>query len=112
MCSQALARQIADAVAAEAKRVLEGKLEAVILYGSYARGDFDAESDIDIMVRIACAKEELRNYRYRFVPIASALSLEYGVTVSVTTVDAGTFYRYHRHLPYYENVEREGIKIA
>ena len=88
------------------------KLESVILYGSYARGDYDDDSDIDIMVRVICTRDQLENYRHILSDVASGLSLEYNVMVSVSVVDTETFNRYRRHLPYFENVEREGIKIA
>lgn len=42
------------------------KLDAVILYGSYARGDFDAESDIDIMVRVKLSQQDLKKYQWEF----------------------------------------------
>lgn len=34
----------------EVKRVLGEDMDKVIVYGSYARGDYDEHSDIDIMV--------------------------------------------------------------
>lgn len=36
------------------------RLKAVILYGSYARGDFRPDSDIDIMILVDLADEEIR----------------------------------------------------
>ena len=32
--------------------VFGNKLIKIVLFGSYARGDFDAESDIDVMVMV------------------------------------------------------------
>lgn len=39
------------------------KIECIILYGSYARGDFDLESDVDIMVLLNCNQEEIKEKR-------------------------------------------------
>ncbi len=36
------------------KAVIKSDLSEVILYGSYARSDFDEESDVDIVVNISC----------------------------------------------------------
>ncbi len=112
MCTQDQLQIITETVASQAKQRLGEKLDAVVLYGSYARGDFNGDSDIDIMVRVICTKDQLHNYRHVLSDIASDLSLEHDITVSISVVDSETFYRYRRHLPYFENIEREGVRIA
>lgn len=112
MCTKSQLNIVTSSVADEAKRVFGAILDAVVLYGSYARGDNDDESDIDIMVRINCSQEELKKYRFILSSFTSALSVENDVTVSVVIVDTPTYERYKHHLPFYENVEREGLKIA
>ena len=103
-----LSQRVADA----AREIAGEKLEEVMLFGSYARGDYDDESDVDYIVVINCPAEELSKYSEQLCYPASRLSLEYGVTVSISVADSGSFIRYKRHLPFYENVEREGIKIT
>lgn len=112
MCTKSQLNIITTAVADEAKRLLGDKLDAVVLYGSYARGDYDDESDIDIMVRVDCKQEERFDYSRMFTRLISDLSLEHDVTVSLNIVDSYTFNRYRNYLPFYKNVEREGVKIA
>ena len=51
----------------EAKRIFGNKLRAVILYGSYARGDFEPDSDIDIMVLLDIPVEQLPEARKKCV---------------------------------------------
>ena len=53
------------------------KLDEVWLYGSYARGDFDAESDIDIMALVDLPKEQLAMYRRKVSDLSSELDLKY-----------------------------------
>ena len=112
MCTENELNIISNAIVNEAKNALGDSLDAVILYGSYARGDYDDESDIDIMIRINCPKEALNKYKQLFIKLASELSLNYGIEVSLSLTDSATFNRYKNHLPFYESIESEGIKIA
>ncbi len=112
MCSQEQLAGIAVLLAEETKKILGEKLDAIVLYGSYARGDYDAESDVDIMVRVLCEQDELSFYRKAFNKLAGRLSIENDISIFITLVDSSSFEKYKSHLPFYENVEREGVKIA
>ena len=112
MCDQSQLTAVLDEIANTAREVLSDSLESVILYGSYARGDFDEESDIDIMIRIDCERERLNDIKQTFIKIANALSLKHDVEIPLSLIDTATYNRYKNHLPYYENIEREGIRIA
>ena len=41
-----------------AKKILENNLSKLIVYGSYARGDYKENSDIDVMILTPFSKEE------------------------------------------------------
>ena len=43
----------------ELRRILGDKLTKIIVYGSYARGDFRENSDIDIMILVKMSDEEI-----------------------------------------------------
>ena len=94
------------------EKIFEGKLEAVILYGSYARGDYDEESDIDIMALVDFDKAELAKYRRKVSEFACDIDIEYDVLLSVKLQDKVTFEKYKSALPYYINVAREGVEIV
>ena len=41
-------------------KIYGDKLRTIILYGSYARGDFGPDSDIDIMILVDLSDDEIR----------------------------------------------------
>ena len=87
-------------------------VKACWLYGSYARGDQDDQSDVDILITVNAQEEQLRGLRRTVAIINSRLSLKYDVTVSITLKSAASFDRYAEYVPYYQNVRREGLIYA
>lgn len=112
MCTQNQLEKIKQTVVCKAKNVLKEKLVSVILYGSYARGDYDSESDIDIMVVADVPSEECWNYNARLIEEIIELELESEKVISIHVVQADNFNRYRNALPFYRNVAEEGISIA
>ena len=47
---------------AEIQKIYDLHLKSVILYGSYARGDYTPESDVDIMILVDLPDDELDQY--------------------------------------------------
>jgi len=85
-------------------------IQDAFLYGSYARGDFDEGSDVDILLTVDADPEELSRRRRDVSGVSSDLSLKHDVTVSVTVKPREQFYKYSEILPFYRNVLREGIR--
>lgn len=91
--------------------LLSDKIEKIILYGSYARGDFTSESDIDIMVLLNCEEEELWQYREEISKIASRISLENDIEVSLLLKSKTFFEKWEDILPFYQNIRKEGVVL-
>lgn len=106
--------KILTSIALYAKETFKDKLEAVILYGSYARGDYDDSSDIDVMVLVNMDREALRQYEDGFDELASTLSLEDKdcTTVSLIVDSWPHVSRWLPVIPFYKNVMREGVRIS
>lgn len=94
------------------KDIIPARISRVYLYGSYARGDFDEESDIDILMTVDMSSEELRHYRNLLAGVNSKLSLKYNVTVSIVLKPDDQFDKFSSFMPYYQNVVREGVRYA
>ena len=68
-------KNITHSVALSAKEIFGESLISVILYGSYARGDYDIESDVDIMLLVDLPKAGQQDYRKKIIELSSNLSL-------------------------------------
>ena len=95
----------------QVKKILGDKLTKVILYGSYARGDYRKNSDIDIMVLTALTDDEIRKMKKEIFNLAFDYQMEYGVDISVIIKNEEHFNYWLGALPFYDNVQREGVVL-
>lgn len=95
----------------EVKRVLGKDMDKVIVYGSYARGDYDENSDIDIMVLTSRLEKEIKPVEYELYDVAFDFFMEYDIDISVIVKNKDHFNYWLGALPFYDNVEREGVVI-
>lgn len=86
-----------------------GSMEA-ILFGSYARGDADAESDIDVMVLVDSSRQDISQKTWEISSVAADLLLSQGVMVSPIVENRRYFQDNIGFLPFYQNVAREGVR--
>lgn len=104
-------QNIVTLFAKEVKRVLGKNMDKVIVYGSYARGDYDEHSDLDIMVLVSCPEEDIKPFEYELYDVAFDFFMEYGIEISVIVKNKEHFNCWLGALPFYDNVEREGVVI-
>ena len=109
--AQPYINEISEKVLQAAKDTLGEKLDRVILYGSYARGDYDHESDIDFIVIANVPHEEAGRWRDRIYDKIPCIDLDYDIMVSVKVTGSTIFNEYMDTLPYYMNLVKEGIVL-
>ena len=54
----------------------------VILFGSYARGDYEEGSDIDVMFLVNTSRNEIAQKNWQIGNVAGDLLIEYGILLS------------------------------
>ena len=85
------------------------RLHDVVLYGSYARGDYDDESDIDLLVILNDASINTYAEIFRITDVEADMTLKYGIPISPLPV---AYSRYlNSPMPVYQEVRREGIRL-
>jgi predicted nucleotidyltransferase len=109
MCSQSALNEFTSKVVAAARKSLGDKLDRVILYGSYARGDKDNDSDIDIMVLANIQSEDQWRERNKIREILSNIELDYDIVLSLNVTDCATFNKFLRVEPFFQNILRDGV---
>jgi UTP:GlnB (protein PII) uridylyltransferase len=100
-----------SALSQEVKQALTAlygdRLDRVILYGSYARGDFHAESDVDYLVVLKDNNFRQSQETDRFWDLTWDTWLRYGVWLSIRAVFVEKYQQ--SDLFFYRNVRHEGI---
>ena len=87
------------------------KLKQIILYGSHARGDFNSESDIDVMVLVEMADDEIIMNREEIMELGAELSYDNDTMISIIVKDIDHFNSWLPVYPFYENIMKEGVEV-
>ena len=103
--------EIIMSFARKVRRILGKNLKQVILYGSYARGDYTEDSDIDIMVLTTLTDKEIEQIETEIYDLAFDYLMDYGVDISVVIKNEEQFNYWLGALPFYDNVRKEGMVL-
>jgi predicted nucleotidyltransferase len=93
-------------------RILFGnKLSDIILYGSYARGDYNEYSDVDVMILLEMDRVEAKKSLGRICEIASEIDIKHDVFLSPIIRSIYDFNKLKKLPGFYNNVMREGVSV-
>lgn len=95
----------------EVKEALGINLSKIILYGSYARGEQRDNSDVDIMILTSLSDDEIKKVEPKIFDLAFQYEMKYFVDISVIVKNEEHFRYWLGALPFYDNVEREGVVL-
>jgi len=112
MCNKSTLNLITSKVVQAARKSLGVKLDRVILYGSYARGDYDDESDLDIIVLANIPNEDQGRESRKIRRTLDYIDLDHDVFLSLCVIDCATFNKYSNDLPFYMNVIKDGVILS
>lgn len=94
--------------------ILGNRVKKIILYGSYARGDFNESSDIDIMILTDLTDDEIIEYREKVWDYAYDLEFDnnFDIQLSPLVKNIDKFNYWLEALPFYMNVQKEGVVLS
>lgn len=95
----------------QVKEILGNRLKKVILYGSYARGDYNEKSDVDLMLLTDLTFEEIERYRDDISDIAFDIELKTGIIISPVIKNIDNYNSRINIIPFYKNVQMEGVVL-
>ncbi len=101
-------------LAAEAKSIYGDKLKEVILFGSCARGDFEDDSDVDVMILVDVPAEDVEDEMNRIRPVINEVDRKYDYDLLFAPIvqSYSVFNYWLDTLPFYKAVKKEGVKYA
>ncbi len=86
-------------------------LKQVILYGSYARGDFGPDSDVDIMILLDISDLELKKYSQRLSYMTYDFNLDNDIDIKPIVKNEIFFRKWVDNYPFYANIQKEGVVL-
>ena len=86
-------------------------LSRIALYGSYARGDYTENSDVDVMILVRIPQNQIRKYADLVSDQAFEYLIKYSINISPVLKNEEHFNYWVDNLPYYRNVRDEGVIV-
>lgn len=111
MCNKDTLQIVLSVISQKARETFGDALESIILFSSYARGDYDGESDIDIIILVDMSDEKLATYRRAVSTFSTDLDLQYDIFTSIKLKDLSAFEARKDALPFYRKILEEGIQV-
>lgn len=105
--------KIIDKFVKGTNKILGNRVKKIILYGSYARGDYNENSDIDIMILTDLTDDEIVRYRDEIWDYAYDLEYNTNFTIhlSPTIRNIDKYNVRTNFVPFYKNVNKEGVVL-
>ena len=93
------------------RRIYGNHLKQIILYGSYARGDYQDDSDIDLMVLVDLPEGEMDCYSDELSEMGFEYNISYGIWIMPVVKNIEHFLNWCGVYSFYNNAMKEGISL-
>ena len=86
----------------EVKKIYGSHVRQIILYGSYARGDFRPDSDVDL---------ELKAYAQQLSYMTYDFNMDNDLDIKPIAKSEAHFNKWIVNYPFYSNIHKEGVVL-
>ncbi len=93
------------------KSIYGAHAKQIILYGSYARGDYNETSDVDIMVLVDLPEDQLEIHSDELSELGFQYNIMHGMWIMPVVKNIEHFNYWCSAYPFYENVSKEGVTL-
>ena len=93
----------------EIQKIYGTHLKSVILYGSYARGDYTSDSDVDIMLLVDLTPKEIDTYSDALSELGYEYNVNYDIWMMPVVKNVEHFNHWVAAYPFYKNMKKDGV---
>lgn len=101
-------RNLIEQYVVEIQNIYGSHLRQVILFGSYARGDYRADSDIGIMILLDMSDLESKKYSQQLSHMTYDFNLDNDIDIKPIVKSEEFFKRWVVNYPFYASIQKEG----
>ena len=95
----------------EVKKIYGTHICRIILYGSYARGDFRPDSDIDIIILLDMTDLDLKSYSQQLSYMTYDFNMDHDLDIKPIAKSEEHFKKWCENYPFYANINKEGVVL-
>ena len=110
MCTANELKSITDRMRVGVEKIFPGQKVEMILFGSYARGDYEEGSDIDLMILVDSSRAEIAGKNWEVGDAAAEILCDHGILVS-PIVENREYFRSNTKLPFFRSIQQEGVQL-
>lgn len=109
--TESIINTVKEEVVALVSELLKDDLVQIVLYGSCARGDYNADSDIDIAIITKSGRLQAKSYASDLANIATVLAMKYFAVVNFVCLPYAEFEEKKGWYAYFRNIDTEGVVL-
>ena len=106
--NESLINEVKEESTSLVRNLLKDDLVEIVLYGSYARGDYTEDSDIDIALLTRGNRSEAKKYVDDLATIATEIAMKHFAIVNFVCLPFDEFEEKKSWYPYFMNIATEG----